>query len=307
MPDGRRNITAMAAVAGGATLFGTTGTAKALGPDGLSAIWVGAWRTIIGGGLLVGAAAVIHRPPWTYPIRLRWTAIGAVAVALYPPAFFTGVDGLGVTRGTVAAIGAGLLAAGGIDAGRYRRFPAILWLLGVAVAMLGVVLMSGSESSTSTAIGWAGALLSGFCYPVYGLAAQELMDDRPPLASIATVFGAGAVLSLPLGFGAPARGAVDTGAIALVVYLGVASLGLAYWLWGIGLHRLPLSATVTLTLWEPAAATLFAAALLDERLAWAQWLGVGLVACGVLAATLANVRAGPPLHLPEPTAERSSQ
>ncbi len=290
---GRQQLYAMAAVAAGATLFGTTGTAKALGPDGLNAIWVGLWRSIIGGALLVLASAVVDRPPWASPFRPRPTALGAVAVAVYPPAFFTGVEGLGVTRGTVAAIGTGLAAAGVIDVIRYRRPPTTLWVLGVTAALSGIVLMSGSGGQPATAVGWIGAVVSGCSYPLYGLAAQRLMDDRPPLAAIATVFGAGAAISLPLGLLAPPGGDVDAGAVALVVYLGAATLGLAYWLWGLGLHRLPLSATVTLTLWEPAAATLLAAALLDEELAAVQWVGVGLVGCGVVVATLANVGSNP--------------
>src|SRR5205823_843568 len=45
-----------------AVLFGTTGTAQALGPAGLSPLSVGAARVVIGGGILGLLALAVARP-----------------------------------------------------------------------------------------------------------------------------------------------------------------------------------------------------------------------------------------------------
>jgi hypothetical protein len=51
--------------------FGTTGTAQALGPDGLSPAGVGAGRILVGGGLLVLVALLAGGRQPVRPERLR--------------------------------------------------------------------------------------------------------------------------------------------------------------------------------------------------------------------------------------------
>ena len=132
-------------------------------------------------------------------------------------------------------------------------------MVGVVVAVAGIVALSTGGAGTAVPTGWAFAVAAGCCYPVYGLAAQRLMVDRPALAAIATVFGAGAVFTLPIALVASTGSAgphVDGGVVLLVAYLGLVATALAYGLWAIGLHRLTLSDTVAVTLAEPAAAVL---------------------------------------------------
>src|SRR4051794_41908339 len=68
-----------------ALCFGTTGTAQALGPAGLSPAGVGAARILVGGGLLVAFAGGLPRLP------LRPLLIAAGGGAPYPPCFFAAV------------------------------------------------------------------------------------------------------------------------------------------------------------------------------------------------------------------------
>ncbi|MGH9186197.1 MAG: EamA family transporter, partial [Acidimicrobiales bacterium] len=94
-------------VVSAAMLWGTTGTARALGPDGASPTAVGAARLLIGGAVLVGVAAVAgwlrDRPARTWPPAA--TIGAAAAMALYQPCFFGGVARTGVAVGTVVGIG----------------------------------------------------------------------------------------------------------------------------------------------------------------------------------------------------------
>ena len=70
--------------------------------------------------------------------------------------------------------------------------------------------------------------------------------------------------------------------IVLVVWLGIVSVGLAYWAYATGLRTLAPSETTMLTLVEPVVATVLGAVILDHRpTAWA-WFGI-VVVIGALA------------------------
>src|SRR2546427_12046212 len=95
-PSGR----AAALVIAAAVLFGTTGTAQALGAHGASAPVVGGLRIAVGGVLL--AALALARGRWR-PIRAlvggrhgRAVLLGAAAIAAYQLCFFSGVATTGV-------------------------------------------------------------------------------------------------------------------------------------------------------------------------------------------------------------------
>ena len=88
-----------------AVLFGTTGTAQALGPGGLAPAGVGAARILIGGGLLL-VVAVMARGLQTLARLPRWpVVIAAGAVATYQLSFFAAVADTGVAVGTIVALG----------------------------------------------------------------------------------------------------------------------------------------------------------------------------------------------------------
>src|SRR3954464_10369103 len=105
-----------------AICFGTTGTAQALGPDGLSPAGLGAARILVGGPLLVliGAAGLARLPRG--PL-----ALAAAAVAAYQASFFAAVADTGVAVGTIVAIGSGPAIAGAIEWALTQRAPTRAW------------------------------------------------------------------------------------------------------------------------------------------------------------------------------------
>ena len=292
--------TASAAVALAAVLFGTSGVARGLGPELASSLTVGSGRIVVGGLALVVAAGVGGRWPWQAsdhpPV---WILVGGLATVVYQVAFFAAVDRVGVGAAAVVTIGTGPVVAGALDRFLSGRTPSIRWVAGVALALGGIVWLTtaGSDGAhtTGSAAGWLLAVLAGACYPVYGSATQRLMPGRSSLAAIATVFGAGAVLALPVFIGSIAFGGATTsgGDLVVVAYLGLAATALAYALWAIGLDRLTLSDTVALTLAEPVSAVLLSAALLDEPLGATRVLGMTVVLAGVAVATVPSRQALP--------------
>ena len=109
-----------------AILFGTTGTAQALGPDGSTPMTVGASRILIGGSLLAAIALA------SGGFRGRWplghVLLAGAGVAVYQLAFFQAVADTGVAVGAIVAIGSGPVFAGILERVLDGAWPGRTWL-----------------------------------------------------------------------------------------------------------------------------------------------------------------------------------
>lgn len=297
-PDRAAGRTAIAAAA---VLFGTSATSTRLVDGMLDPLFVAAWRQVIGGIALLAVAAVIGQPVWQHPARWWPTVVGGGSVVAFQVGFFAAVDRLGVATATMVVIGTGPVAAGLLDLGLHGTRPTARWALGVAVAIGGIAAMSGGADDVVVA-DWLLAVAAGCCFPIYGAATRRLLTDRPPVAAIATVFGAGVVPAAALaalgaigievaGFPVDAtigsRPPGSVGAIvAVLMYLGLVTTAGAYVLWAYGLARVPLGEAVTITMLEPVAAFVLAAFVLREPLGFVPTAGaVGVLAGIRIAAT----------------------
>jgi drug/metabolite transporter, DME family len=284
-----------------AVLFGTTGTAQALGPSA-EPLAVGASRIAIGAALLaaIALAAGARRRRGGVGVRgrlvrvLRGTEaararagtvlVGGVCVAVYQATFFAAVAETGVAVGTVVAIGsapafAGLLARTFAGERLGWRWAAATALAGGGVALL--VLGAGSGGSVSPA-GVGLALVSGAGYAGYTVASKRMLAaGEAPEAVMAAVFGTGAVLLLPVLAIVPAGELATPGGIALAIYLGAVPTALAYLLFARGLERIGAGETATLTLAEPLTAAALGVILLGERPDLAAGAGAALVLAGL--------------------------
>jgi drug/metabolite transporter, DME family len=269
--------------------FGTTGTAQALGPAGLSPAGVGAARILVGGVLLVLVALLssgLRRLP-RGPLLL-----GALAVAAYQLSFFAAVSDTGVAVGTIIALGSGPAFAGAVEWAIERRVPSRAWATATALACAGVAMLalSGADAAISP-LGVLLALVAGASYAAYTYASKRMLaGGSSPEAVMAGAFGLAAVLLLPvLLITGPGWVATSDG-LALALFLGVVPTAAAYLLFARGLKRLSAAETATLTLAEPLTATLLGAVLLHEHLTAATLARGALLLLGL--AVLALPRAG---------------
>src|SRR4051812_48728746 len=124
-----------------ALCFGTTGTAQALGPDGIAPADVGAARILVGGALLV----LVARLAPGRAAALRWprgaVALAAIAVAGYQLAFFAAVADTGVALGTIVALGSAPALTGLLEWVVAGRRPDARWAPATALACAGVALL----------------------------------------------------------------------------------------------------------------------------------------------------------------------
>jgi DME family drug/metabolite transporter len=275
--------------------FGTTGTAQALGPVGLSPAGVGAGRILVGGGILVAVALVARggRSLWRLPRRT--VVVAALAVAAYQLSFVAAVADTGVAVGTIVALGSAPALAGAIEWIVERRAPARAWAAATALACAGVALLAlaGSDAAISLP-GVLLALAAGASYAGYTLAAKRMLGDgHAPGTVMAGAFGLGAVVLLPVLAATGAGWIVEPGGAALVVFLGVVPTAAAYLLFARGLRLLSAAETATLTLAEPLTATLLGVIILSERLSAPAAAGGALILAGLLVLAAPDVRRRP--------------
>ncbi len=274
-----------------AVLFGTTGTAQALGPDSTTPLGVGAVRLAVGGlALLLVLPLLGGRTAGA--VRLWRTRAGLAAgacTALYQLCFFAAVDRTGVALGTLVTIGSGPVFAGLLAAVLLRERPERAWVAATALCIAGLALLSGTGGDLEP-LGVLLALLSGFGYAAYTVAAKHLMTGGALSSEVmASAFGLGGVLLLPVLATQPLGWLGGPGGVALAAYLGLVTTTLAYVLFGRGLALLPAGPVTTLVLAEPLVATALGVGLLDERLATAGVVGALLVLSGLV---LQGVAAG---------------
>ena len=285
-----------------AVLFGTTGTAQALGPEA-SPLVVGAARIAVGAVLLLVAARLVaprSRGAWHRPALIA----AALGIAAYQLTFFAAVDDTGVAVGTVVALGsapalAGLLAFAVTGAPLTRR-----WAACTALATAGVLLLvlSGAEARVS-GVGVVLALGAGASYAVYTLASKHLLDaGHAPEDVMARGFGIAALLLAPVLVMAGPGELGSTDGLAMALYLGAVPTALAYVLFARGLRRLGAGETATLTLAEPLTAAALGALVLDERPGALAVAGAALVLAGLVALAAP----GRSVSAPVPSAAASS-
>jgi drug/metabolite transporter, DME family len=265
-----------------AVLFGTTGTAQALGPE-IEPLAVGTARIAVGAALLVLVALVSGRFRLGGADR-RLILLSGACVAAYQATFFAAVDDTGGAVGTVVAIGSapvftGLLArtfAGERLSGRWAAATA-LGCAGVCTLVLG-----GGSGGDVSLPGVGLALLAGAGYGGYAVAGKRLMDQgATPEALMASVFSIGALVLLPVVALVPAEALWSGQGLALALYLGALPTAAAYILFARGLERIGAGETATLTLAEPVTAAALGFAVLGERPGAAALAGAALVLAGL--------------------------
>lgn len=265
-----------------AILWGTTGTAATFAPAA-GPLAIGAASLGIGGILqaLVALPALVRS---LLGLRARWgiVAIGAVAVFVYPLAFYSSMHLAGVAIGTVSSLASAPVASGVLERIIDKRRLGGWWFLAALLGITGSILLVGASSSQVTTehniIGGIGlGLVAGVSYATYTWAAQYLMAQQiSRAAAMGSIFGIGGLLLMPVlvATGAPLLATSET--VAVGVYMASVPMFLGYVAFGYGLSKIPASSATTITLVEPAVATILAVWIVDEYLTTAGWIGLAI-------------------------------
>jgi drug/metabolite transporter, DME family len=283
-------VAGLSAVLAAAALFGTTGTAQALGSSSagvdLDPLEVGSARVALASLVLVPLAWLRGGLGATSPGGARRLLLGGVGVAVYQIGFFSGVQMAGVAAGTMIALGSGPAFTGVLQSVVDRTRPGSVWFASTTLAVMGMVLLvSGSASggASNMVLGAATALSAGFGYALYTVAGSRIIaSGTRPDAAMAQMFAVGAVLLLPVLVLRWPGGLDTTSGLAVVLYLAMIPTVVAYLLFGIGLRALPPATVATLTLAEPVVAALLGIVALGESTTVLAGLGMAVVASALI-------------------------
>jgi DME family drug/metabolite transporter len=277
-------------------LWGTTGTAATFAPD-VSPLAIGAMAMGFG-GLLQAAIAARSIMALAASLRSQWpmVAVGSLAVAAYPLAFYSSMHLAGVAVGTVVSIGSAPLASAVIERIVDKRRFTGRWGVGLVLGVSGAVLLcfaGGGHGNPATDAGWsppAGiglGLIAGLTYALYSWAAHRLINTGVPSTTVmGAVFGIGGLLLMPVLAitGAPLVASWQN--LAVGVYMALVPMFAGYVLFGLGLARVRASTATTVSLAETVVAALLAVVVVGERLPAIGWAGAALVAASLFVLTL---------------------
>lgn len=311
MTHSRDHLLGVVAVMIAAVLWGTTGVSATFAPDVGSAA-IGAAAMGVGGLLQAGMATrSIARHARALRQQWPWLFVGALAVAVYPIAFYGSMRMAGVTVGTVVSLGSAPLLSAVIEMRMDGLRVSARWLIGALLGLAGMVLLclaehSGADVATaapaapSVPIGVALGLVAGFTYALYSWAARRLMQRKiAAKAAMGSIFGIGGLLLMPVLFatGAPFLASWTNAAVG--IYMALVPMFLGYVCFGYGLARIQASTATTITLLEPVVAAVLAALIVGERLPASGWVGVALIfVCLICITWPAANRAKPAAEVP---------
>lgn len=294
----RARLAGIAAITVTSLLWGTTGTAATFAP-GAGPLAIGAAALGVGG--LLQAVIALPALRAAGPALRRYAGLvvlGAVAVAVYPLAFYSSMHLAGVSIGSVVSLASAPLASGVLERVLDGRALSRWWLLAAALGVLGSTLLCLSEfsgpggSGVSTVFGILLGLLAGLTYATYSWAVHRLMSRNVGrAASMGAVFGAGGALLMPVLALTGAPLVASTQAFLVAGYMALVPMFLGYLLFGFGLARVSSSTATTVTLTEPAVATVLAVLIVGEQLTVLGWTGLGIIAAVLVILALAPANA----------------
>lgn len=276
-----------------AVLWGTTGTAATFAPS-VSPIAIGAASMGIGGLLQALVALPTLRSNRTHLTRHKQLVVwGAAAVAIYPLTFYSSMHLAGVAVGTVVSLASAPLASGLLELIIDRRRLGPWWVLAAVLGAIGSALLCFAKagqpgsSVTDTILGIGLGLVAGGSYALYSWVVHRLIQSGTPRAgAMGAVFGAGGVILIPVFLLTGAPFLESNINFAVGAYMALIPMFVGYLLFGIGLATIRPSTATTITLSEPAVATLLAVAVVGEQLSASGWVGLGIVGMALVVLVL---------------------
>tara|TARA_R110001583_G_scaffold2831_2_gene19684 strand:- start:15095 stop:16009 length:915 start_codon:yes stop_codon:yes gene_type:complete len=278
---------AVSAILFASLLWGTTGTAASFAPT-VSPLAIGAFSMGVGGLMLAILGAKNLRNDAKQLLKEgKLLCIGAIALAIYPLAFYSSMRLSGVAIGTVISIASAPFFVALIEClfckqnNIDRR-----WVLSLFIGSVGIVLLASSETNlaqqtlddASKVIGILLGFVAGLAYALYSWAAKALINRGiSSKSAMGSIFGIGAVLLVPILILNRNDLFATTINTLVVVYIAVIPMFVGYVCFGYGLNTIHASKATLLTLFEPAVAAVFAVVVVGESISVLGWAGIVLI------------------------------
>lgn len=287
-----------------AAAFGTSGAfAKSL--------LLGGWSPGAVVTLRIGIAALVLLVPTVLTLRGRWSSLrrnaglvvgyGLTGVAGCQLAYFNAVTHLSVGVALLLEYLAPVLIVGWLWA-RHRQAPRRLTLVGVALAVVGLLLvldLAGGAAISAVGVAWG--LVAAVCLVLYFLLAAKTEDALPPLALAGGGLVVGAVVLLVAGLTGvldvtTGETTVHVGSSAVpwwvpILVLSLVAAAFAYVAGVAAVRMLGAKVSSFVALTEVLFAIVFAWLVLGELPMPVQLLGGALIVAGLVAVRADESRA----------------
>ncbi|NUF26714.1 DMT family transporter [Gilliamella sp. ESL0254] len=277
-------------------LWGTTGTAATFAPS-LSPLLIGSLAMGIGGILQCTLAIPkIIKERHLLTKHFGFLIVGAIAVMIYPLAFYSSMRLSGVTIGTVVSIGSAPILSAIIEyISRDFRLTK-QWLIGASCGILGIILLAFSENNSTTnqydhiTIGILLGLIAGFTYALYSWSARQLMlKGIATKAAMGATFGCGGILLIPVMLLTGSALFDSLTNMTVCIYMALIPMFLGYLCYGYGLSKISASSAITISLLEPVIAAILAMLIIGEQMSLVGWFGVILIFMCLIFVTLSSI------------------
>ncbi len=279
------------AVLAAAILWGTVGTVQSFAPNEATPIGVAIFRLVIGGCTLMTILLLRRRLPPFHTISRVLVTGAALSMALYQVSFMSAVHEGGVALGTIVALGSSPVFVGVLQLLFQNKRPSPVWVLATISAVVGCyLLLITPEGFGGTVRGVLLSLAAGGSYSMFVLFASKLLERHPADVVTAHAFFLGAIIFSPLIYFTDMTWLLDPRGLAVALYLGIGTTAVAYSLYLIGLKTIQPSTAVTLTLAEPAVATMLGIFVIGESLSRQSWIGLGFILLGLIIAIIGEMR-----------------
>lgn len=277
-------------------LWGTTGTAATFAPA-LSPLFIGSFAMGMGGILQCGLATVkIVHDRALLAVHCRFLILGALAVAIYPLAFYSSMRLSGVTIGTVVSIGSAPILSAIIEYFSRDFQLNKQWAMGALLGIIGMVMLAFSDNASTTIqythvnLGILLGLVAGLTYALYSWSARQLMlKGVNTKAAMGATFGCGGLLLIPVMLITGSAFVNSWNNMAVGFYMALIPMFLGYRCYGFGLSKISASMATTITLLEPVIAAILAMLIVGECLSLIGWIGMLLIFICLIMVTLSSL------------------
>ncbi len=272
------------AVLGSALCFGTTGTTQQLGVPDISPLAVGAARLLCGSLFLFLFAQIQRGSRGSFRAPRRDLFICGLGVAIYQLTFFSAVHITGIAISTVTALGSVPTFSAIVAYFVLGEKPQSSWYLGTSVTVLGIILVGTANGVDSfKPLGLLLAAIAGLGFAVFNvISRRSLSQGAQDIWLTAISFGIAALFTSPFLFAQNPEWILTRDGGLSVLWLGLVPTAIGYFLFTFGLKRVDSSTAATVVLAEPATATILAAVIIGESLVLQSFLGIAIVAAGIL-------------------------
>ena len=277
-------------------LWGTKGTAATFAPA-LSPLFIGSFAMGMGGILQCGLATVkIVHDRALLAVHCRFLIVGALAVAIYPLAFYSSMRLSGVTIGTVVSIGSAPILSAIIEYFSRDFQLNKQWAMGALFGIIGMVMLAFSDNASTTIqythvnLGILLGLVAGLTYALYSWSARQLMlKGVNTKAAMGATFGCGGLLLIPVMLITGSAFVTSWNNMAVGFYMALIPMFLGYLCYGFGLSKISASMATTITLLEPVIAAILAMLIVGECLSLIGWIGMLLIFICLIMVTLSSL------------------